>query len=304
VSWKIAKKGGAALKTPVTLAASLAGIVGSLLELRLLNKIRATDLAMGPCRFCKRNGVQFVNAHIIARSFFTLVRGEGNYSVEMIAGRGSLETPYHQAGVADRAILCEECEPKFGEWDTYGFNVFSVPRGEADAIRHSSDGTPLAIPLEDLNYDILVLFFLSVLWRASVSKLKFFNAVALGPYEDQIRDLLWKREVPPPGKFAVNLGTSLNQRYPNVILAPERCRLEGVLFNRLFLPNVFIHVKTDRRDAPEITQVGILQPRKTNYILCYPHNRTPYPGFFDGIRREIGRARTVNARPRSLPSRE
>ena len=258
---------------------------------------------MEACRFCKRTGVRFVNAHVIPRSFFTLVRGEGHYSVEMRAGRGSLETPYHQAGVADQAILCEECEPKFGAWDTYGFEVFSVPRGEPDAIR-GSDGTPLAIPLEDLNYDVLILFFLSVLWRASVSKIDFFNTVALGPYEEQIRDLLWNRDAPPAGKFVVILGTSLNQRYPNVILAPERCRLEGdVLFNRLFLPNVFINVKTDRRDAPAIMQLGMLQPRKTNYILCYPYDRTPYPGFFDGIRREIGQARPLKTQPQSKGTR-
>ncbi len=135
----------------------------------------------------------------------------------MRAGRGSFITPYHQAGVADPAILCDECEPKFGAWDTYGFEVFSVPRGEADAIR-SRDGIPLAIPLEDLNYELLTLFLLSVLWRASVSTVNFFSAVELGRYEEGIRAWLLRREAPRPGEYAAILGTSLNQRYPNVIL--------------------------------------------------------------------------------------
>jgi hypothetical protein len=244
------------------------------------------------CKFCKRAGVRFVNAHIIPRSFFTLIRGAGNYSVEMRAGRGSFETPFHQAGVADREILCDECEPKFGAWDTYGFEVFSIPRGEAEAIR-GSDGTLLAIPLKDLNYESLVLFFLSVLWRASVTKVNFFSAIALGPYEEEIREMLWKRKAPPAGQFCVILGTSLNQRYPNVILGPAPCRLEGLFFNRLFFPNVFVNLKTDRREAPDLMQQGALQPRETNFIYCYPYNRTPYPGFFEGIGREIVRAQRL-----------
>ena len=206
----------------------------------------------------------------------------------MRAGGGSVQTPYHQAGVADPAILCEECERKFGEWDTYGFEVFSVPHGEEEAIR-SSDGIPLVIPIDDLNHNVLILFLLSVLWRASVCKIDFFKAVDLGPYEGEIHELLWRREAPPPGQYSVIMGTSLNQRYPNVILAPDRHRLEGILFNTLYLPNLFINLKTDRRNAPEVMQLGVLQPRKTNYILCYPYDRSPYPRFFDGMKREIGK---------------
>jgi hypothetical protein len=77
-------------------------------------------LIVNTCRFCKRSGVQFVNAHIIPRSFFTLVRRDAKYSVEMQANPLSLATPYRQAGIADDAILCDACEPKFSAWDTYG----------------------------------------------------------------------------------------------------------------------------------------------------------------------------------------
>ena len=124
----------------------------------------------GTCKFCGKTAVRLVNAHVIPRSFFTLVRGEGKYSVQMKAGRGLVETPYHQAGVADPAIICEECEPKFGQWDTYGFEVFSIPRGEGEAIR-SSEGTPLVIPIDDLNYEVLILFLLSVLGGHPFAKL-------------------------------------------------------------------------------------------------------------------------------------
>ena len=119
------------------------------------------------CRFCGRSGVRFINAHIIPRSFFKLVRGNAKYSVELQAENAEISTPYHQAGIGDASILCSECEPKFAEWDTYGFEVLSVPILPRDVVR-APDGTPTAIPLQFLNYESLMLFFLSVLWRASV----------------------------------------------------------------------------------------------------------------------------------------
>ncbi len=238
------------------------------------------------CRFCKRGGVRFVNAHVIARSFFKIVRGNAKYSVRMEAKGTSLRTPYHQAGVADASILCEDCEPKFTKWDTYGFEILSISRGEADAIR-ASDGSPMAIPIDDLNYELFILFFLSVLWRASVSSLEFYKTVDLGRYEEPIRDLLWSRKAPQPSEYAALLGASLNQPYPNVILRPERCRLEGIHFNRLFFPNVFVHLKSDRREATPLMKLTILQPRKTNYIFCFPYTRSPYLRFFEGLKKRI-----------------
>jgi hypothetical protein len=88
----------------------------------------ARTTKIGQCKFCKRTGVRLVTAHAIPRSFFKIVRGKGKYSVGIQAKRGSVLTPFYQAGVADNSILCEECEPKFSKWDDYGFEVLSVSR--------------------------------------------------------------------------------------------------------------------------------------------------------------------------------
>ena len=204
----------------------------------------------------------------------------------MLAKHASLTTPYYQAGVADPSILCKECEPKFTAWDTYGFEILSVPRSEADAIR-ADDGAPMAIPIDDLNYDLFVLFILSVLWRASVSTAEFFEHVDLGPYEERIRELLWNEIAPQPSDYAVMLGTCLDQRFPNVILQPDKCRPDGIHLNRLFFPNVYAHVKTDQREAKPLMKCAMLQRRKTNYLFCYPYDRSPYSPFFRGLKKRI-----------------
>jgi hypothetical protein len=156
----------------------------------------------------------------------------------------------------------------------------------------------LAIPIDNLNYDLFVLFLLSVLWRASVSSVGFFEDVDLGPYEERIRELLWNNRAPQPSEYAVMLGTSLDQRYPNVILRPEECRPEGIHFYRLFFPNVFAHVKTDQREATPLMKAAMLQRRKTNYLLCYPYDRSPYARFFEGMKERMREIQRLEKRGR------
>ena len=100
----------------------------------------------------------------------------------MQAKHDALNTPYHQAGIADSAILCDECEPKFTGWDTYGFEVLaSTSWSSIEPFRSSTDNSPMAIPLATVDYERLSLFILSVLWRASVSTDPFYAEVSLRP---------------------------------------------------------------------------------------------------------------------------
>src|SRR5690349_19825245 len=108
---------------------------------------------MAFCRFCGTQGCSFANAHIIPRSFFKIIRGDSNYTVMMRADGRTVETPYFQAGLSDNQILCLECEPKFSEWDRYGFEVLGRKWSVDDAIRRQRDDLPIAIQLLDINYE-------------------------------------------------------------------------------------------------------------------------------------------------------
>lgn len=248
---------------------------------------------MSACKFCGRADARFVKAHVIPRSFFKIVRGDGKFAVEMQAKHSTLETPYHQAGVNDPAMLCEDCEPKFGSWDTYGFELLSAPKAPSDF--RNPAGEPMAFELKKVNYELLTLFLLSVLWRAAVTTVSFFDLVKLGPYEERIRELLWTNTVPDPGDYAVQLGTTINDPYPNVILRPQETRHAGIRFYRLYFPNVFVLVKMDQRPAPVLLQKAMLQRRDVNYVIAYPYTRSPYIHFFEGLQKRIGDLRRQGA---------
>jgi hypothetical protein len=77
----------------------------------------------GVCRMCGRVK-QLINAHIIPRKFFEGIRGTHKYAVQVdssrpLKGAGT----FYQAGIADKKVLCEECERRFGDFDTYGWKI-------------------------------------------------------------------------------------------------------------------------------------------------------------------------------------
>lgn len=90
---------------------------------------------------------------------------------------------YHQSGVYDAEILCEECERRFSEFDRYGWETL----GPMALDRPPAESKIDHLYKIDCDTDKLRRFILSVLWRASVSKSPFYTAIKLGPYEDLLR---------------------------------------------------------------------------------------------------------------------
>jgi hypothetical protein len=95
----------------------------------------------------------------------------------------------------------------------------------------------------------LKLFFLSLLWRASVSRHFFFRRVTTGPFERELRRMLLTGDPGAPEEFAVNLGRFDNPTYAG-ILDPHLDRYEGINYCRLYLGSFVTYMKVDRRPPP------------------------------------------------------
>ena len=96
--------------------------------------------------------------------------------------------------------------------------------------------------LRGLDYAKLKLMLLSVLWRMSVARLPFFQAVSLGPHEDRIRCMLLSEDPGPAEMYGVMAVAPYfdGQRLADFITPPDiarihanriyRCVLGGILF--------------------------------------------------------------------------
>jgi hypothetical protein len=181
---------------------------------------------------------------------------------------------YSQSGFWDDNILCAGCESLFGEWDAYGFEVLGNPPGNNGPL--STDADLQAFILRNVDYTKLKLFILGTLWRASVTKHKFFEEIDLGPDEPHIGNLIRNGQPGPMEEYPVIIGRLIRQRYEQVIFTPWTSKLEGINVCVLYLPAVKIIIRVDKRPLPPELVVVALKPFGENIALPLPLEGTEF----------------------------
>jgi len=135
---------------------------------------------MGQCKLClKVKPLQ--NSHIIPELVFKPLYDDKHRFLGLHGDTGKYSI--EQKGFRER-LLCEECEKIFQPYEHY----FSI-------LWYKS--YPLPNPVNDwcverkgFDFEPFYRFHLSILWRASVAQRSEFSAVALGPFEEPLRQFL------------------------------------------------------------------------------------------------------------------
>jgi hypothetical protein len=140
---------------------------------------------------CKLTGIDGrpVKAHIIPKSFYVKDPGERKPN-KIITNTKGVYPKKSPIGIYDETIVTEEGERIFTSWDDYAAELLLAKK--SDFKKRFNKGECIAFEIENYDYEKLKLFFLSVLWRASVSSHEFFKKVKLGGHENIIRDALLK----------------------------------------------------------------------------------------------------------------
>lgn len=147
-------------------------------------------------------------------------------------------------GVYDQTILCEGCERLFGDVDAYALHILKPdPVG---AIRHTHQGTLIGLEVPVYRYDLLKLFFISLLWRASVSTHPFYKRINLRRFESIALQMFIDRNPGADEEFGVFL-SRWRGSFDNVMLDPHTERQDGLNYCRFYLGHYVAHIKTDKR---------------------------------------------------------
>jgi hypothetical protein len=149
------------------------------------------------CRLCGEDK-KLIKAHIIPQCLYTLLQepypAEPMIKIFKKSGAYPKRTP---TGEYDDGILCADCDNHvFGNWDEYA--------GKLLLQKVDMNTTQRYYIVQDYDYPSLKLFFLSVLWRMSVSTRPSFERVRLGPHEAQIHDMLLRKDPGPSETFPIN----------------------------------------------------------------------------------------------------
>ncbi|MFC1818244.1 hypothetical protein ACFL0B_04000 [Thermodesulfobacteriota bacterium] len=198
------------------------------------------------CHLCLEEK-KLINAHIIPKSFFIPLRSE-NIAPKIHSNTKGEYPQKTQTGIYDNSILCAECDGIIGVWDNYAQQLLLKDFTEKQAVY--SGGNKAAYKIDDFDYHKLKLFFISVLWRASISNHKFYNRVILGPYEEEARNMILANEPGPEDDFAVVVAKFSDPEFKGM-LDPHLDRYENINFYRFYMTGFVVYIKVDKRNTPE-----------------------------------------------------
>jgi hypothetical protein len=120
--------------------------------------------------------------------------------------------------------------------------------------------------IDDWRYDLLKLFFVSLLWRASVSTHPMFHRISLGPLEEVARGMLRRGDPGSSQSFAVAL-SKFDARDGRAILDPHVERIDGIKYARFYLGLYVAWIKIDSRAGAAWLEHFVLVPGQPLKII-------------------------------------
>lgn len=205
------------------------------------------------CRYC-RDGTNLIEAHVIPEGFYRPFRQAGQAPRLLSSNDYPRRIPI---GVYDSTILCAQCEPRFGPWDQYAQEL--LRDDPMHATIHRVGDRIVGYEIAEWRYDLLKLFFISLLWRATVSTHPVFQRIKLGPFEDVALRMLREGTPGSAQDFGVALA-KFDTRNGRAILDPHLERIEGINYARFYLGLYVAYIKVDSRESPEWVRPFLLAP--------------------------------------------
>ena len=186
---------------------------------------------MQTCKYCSKEK-PLVKSHIIPRSFFEIKdfnKKAPKKSLSLVSDAEDLKPIKRPIGIYDVHLFCQECENKFMKYDDYAFKLLNEKRDNRKT-QKDEKGQVLCQYYDSFNYDMLKLFFMSVLLRADLSDDFFFQHINLGPSTEVLKKAIDSEDTKEPNNFAVFLAYYAQIKRGPVIFPPARRRIESLTF--------------------------------------------------------------------------
>jgi hypothetical protein len=136
------------------------------------------------------------------------------------------------------------------------------------------NGKKVCFEIHDYDYSKLKLFFISLLWRASVSSHEFFQGVQVNKFENQLKEMILDNDPGNEDIFSVILArwddAAIEEGIGLGILSPWRRRFSGINYYSFYFGFGFLAtIKVDQRPVPKQFRRGILKPNNPLYIYIF-----------------------------------
>ena len=217
------------------------------------------------CRLTGKEGAP-ADAHIIPRSFYR-IDSEQQKPWMIIQSEVQQYPKRSPIGIYDNSILTVEGERLFSQYDDHACEVLI----NHIATRKPTDNaeSPHGFYIDGVDYRKLKLFFISLLWRASVTKHSFFKRVGLGPkFEEKARNHILADDPGDRDNFGVVVATfhdKIDEGFG--ILDPVRLRFDHTNYVLFYLNHIIAYIKVDSRPIESPFDDIALAPDKPLLII-------------------------------------
>lgn len=222
------------------------------------------------CKGCGENK-KLRNAHIIPESFWIGLR-DGNTPPRLMTDKEGEYPRKSPIGVYDENILCCDCEKRFQVIDDYAQGLLIKDESNQEVLKYN--GNVAGYKIKRYDYTLLKLFFVSILWRASVSGHDFYNKIELGPFEDKAKQLIWNCSPGGFEEFPCILAKFTDENIGKIFLDPHRERWNGVNFNRFYFYGYVLYIKVDKRPIPDFFKPFVIRENKPLIIIGRDINKS------------------------------
>ncbi|MGF1694455.1 hypothetical protein L4C54_02130 [Vibrio lamellibrachiae] len=200
------------------------------------------------CKGCGESK-KLIKAHVIPESFFVSMKSSSK-PLRLITNTSGVYPKKSPIGVYDQNILCRQCEDKFQQIDDYGYRVLI---GEEDKQTPQYDEAQLVgYRINKVDVSKLKLFFISILWRASISEQQFYSKVKLGSLEDKAQKLIWDGKSGELDDFSFVLAKfdDVSDGVSRTLMDPHPESWFDVNYHRFYLYGYILYIKTDVKETP------------------------------------------------------
>ncbi len=172
------------------------------------------------CKLCKKKS-DLKNSHIIPEFIYKCLYDE-KHRFHELSDDVNKKNKMPQKGLREK-LLCIECEQHLSKYERYASLILNG--GYSLTVRNEGR----LIHLGNIEYSKFKLFALSVLWRAGVSNLGFFDQVKLGAHEEKLRLMILNNDPSTEYKYPFILSPIIheNEVQEALIIKPTWTRLGG-----------------------------------------------------------------------------
>ncbi len=200
---------------------------------------------MAICKLCKEEKALIKKSHIIPEFLYKELYDDKHRmrkfdAIEKAKGIEKISKP--PKGEYESGLLCRECDgDRLGKYESYVASILANEELQEEQkpvctnIINSSGAEFLRI--ENIDYRLLKLCLLTILWRSSISTRATYKDVELGQYEEKIREQLFDENPSSDSDIPIVVMSWRNdsQMATDIIAQPKRHEKNGKTYYSIVL---------------------------------------------------------------------